>query len=83
MKTERLTVQVLVLLNGGQFIYLFIFLSFCFVLFFLGRGGGGGGGLATQFLITSYCVVHNPSSFFVSLIQKTITYYCIARSKVS
>ena len=69
MKTERLTVQVLVLLNGGQFTYLFIYFSF-FLFCFVFLGGEGGGGLATQFLITSYCVVHNPSSFLFLLSKK-------------
>ena len=62
MKTEGLTVQVPILLNGGQFIYLFflffsLFVLFCFVLFFLGEGAGEGRGVArvaTQFLIASY-----------------------------
>ena len=50
-------------------VYLFIYFSF-FLFCFVFLGGEGGGGLATQFLITSYCVVHNPSSFLFLLSKK-------------
>ena len=76
MKTERLAVQVLILLKGDQFIYLSILLINLFIVllrsvfFFLGGGGGGGGLSSTQLLITCYGVVHNPFAFLFVLSKK-------------
>ena len=75
MKTERLAVQVLILLKGDQFIYLSILLIYLFIVLlrsvFFGGGGGGGGGLSsTQLLITCYGVVHNPFAFLFVLYKK-------------
>ena len=59
VKTERLTVQILILLKGGHFIYLFFVIIIIIVIFFLaGRGGEEG-----FFPNPAFNVVHNPSSF--------------------
>ena len=60
MKTERLRVQILILIKGGQFIYLFFcyYYNYCYYYYFFFLGGGGG-----ALPNPAFNVVHNPYSY--------------------